>query len=93
MLNFLKGHKTEGYLLKAFPMPKCLSPQRGINWSTFHKILPKLDQVIFTSVPNSLQNFKSLAQAVPKIFCLQAFPMPPCLSPQRGIINFGPFFL
>ena len=28
----------------------------------------------------------SLAQAVPEIFFLQAFPTPQCLSPQRGII-------
>ena len=39
-----------------------------------------------TLVPNSLQKIKSLAQAVPEIFCLQAFPMPQYLSLQRGII-------
>ena len=87
MLKFSKGHKSKKILfLQAFPMPKSLSPQRGIIWSIFHKILSKFDQVIFTLVPNSLQNFKSLAQAVPEIFYLQAFPMPQCLSPQNDII-------
>ena len=72
------------FCIQAFPMPKC--PQRGIIWSIFHKIIPKFGQVIFTLVLNSLQNFKSLAQAVFEIFCLQAFPMPQCLSPQRGMV-------
>ena len=85
MLKFSKGHKSKIYF--AYKLFLCHNAsQRGIFWSIFHKIIPKFDQVIFTLVLNSLQNFKSLAQAVPEIFCLQAFPMPQCPSPQSGIV-------
>ena len=65
-------------------MPKCLSRQRGIIWSNFHKIKTKFIQVIFTLVPNSLQNFKSLAKAIPEIFCLQAFNYATMLKSTKG---------
>ena len=81
---------TEGVLeifcLKCFPWVQCLSLKRAIIWTNIYKIPPKVNQFIFTMISDCLQNFMSIVQVVPWIFCLQYFSMLKCPSLKRGVI-------
>ena len=51
---------------------KCLSLRRGIIQSNIHRILWKVNQIIYIMYPNCMPDIMILAQAVLKIFCWQS---------------------
>ena len=69
-------------LLTRFSCAKLLVWKGDIIWSNSYKSFPKFNQIIYTLVPNCLQNCMSLTQA---IFCLQDFHLLKCLSLKRGL--------
>ena len=52
---------------------KSIKFQNSIFLSKFYKKLPKVDQVIYSSAPNSMPNMKALAKILFEISCTQDF--------------------
>ena len=66
---------------------KCQSWKREIIQPNIHRILPKLNQVIYTLDTVCLPDIMILAQAVLQIFCLQGPLWFKCISLKRFIIQ------
>ena len=66
---------------------KCQSWKREIIQSNIYKILPKVNQVIYTLDTIYEPNIMILAPGVLKIFCSQCPLWVQCLIPKRGIIQ------
>ena len=66
---------------------KCQSRKREIIQSNIYRILPKVNQVIYTLDTICMPNIMTLTQAVLQIFCSQCLLWVKCLSPKRGIIQ------
>ena len=64
---------------------KSTSEKRALFNQIFIKVPAKFSQVIYTLVPNCLQNFTSLTQVVPSIFLLRNIHLLKCLSLKRDI--------
>ena len=65
------------------------SRKREIIQSNIHRILPKVNQVIYTLNTFCMPNIMTLAQAVLQLFCSQGPLWVKCLSPKRGIIQWN----
>ena len=62
--------------------PKCAEPQRAVTISIFYGILSKSNQIIYTSFPLTISNFKNQAWILFEISCSQDLIL---IIFQRGI--------
>ena len=74
-------------LLIRFHRVQCINQKRKIIQSNIYRVLPKVNQVIYTLDTFCMPNTMTLAQAVLQIFCSQGPPCVKCLSLKREIIQ------
>ena len=65
---------------------KMTKSEKGDN-SNIYRILPKVNQVIYTLDTFCMPNIMTLAQAILEIFCSQCPLWVKCVSEKRGIIQ------
>ena len=73
--------------LCSIPLEESPCRKREIIHSNVYRILPKVNQVIYTLDTIRMPNIMTLAQAVLQIFCSQCPLWVKCLSLKRGIIQ------
>ena len=74
-------------LTKLLYYTKCQSRKREIIQPNIYRILPKVNQVIYTMATIYMPNIMILAQDVIQIFCPQGSIGLQCVSPKREIIQ------
>ena len=74
-------------LTKLLYYTKCQSRKREIIQPNIYRILPKVNQLIYTMATVYMPNIMILAQAIIQIFCWQGFIGLQCVSRKREIIQ------
>ena len=78
---------AQAVLQKLLYCTKCQSREREIIQLNIYRILPKVNQVIYTMATVYMPNIIILAQAVIQIFCWQGSIGLQCVSRKREIIQ------